>query len=138
MNDKSIGQRILVRRKELLIPQRQLAHLTKVSSATISLWESDKTTPNGVNLHNLATALQCSAEWILYGNTEHNPSPASPIANELFLSDDELEFLSLYRGLPASEKVVEIQSLREKHDYFNQIFEEMKVVRRQQAKKINT
>lgn len=132
MNGKNIGQRILARRKELLIPQRQLAQLAKVSSATISLWESDKTSPRGLNLHNLAIALQCSAEWILHGNADVSPPPA--IIAETILTDDELEMLALYRTLPESEKLAEIQSLKDKSLYFKRIFEELKSVNRRTSK----
>jgi SOS-response transcriptional repressor LexA len=65
---KTIAERILHRRKELKISQRALGKLLDVSGATISLWETDRTYPNGENLLNLAKVLKTTPEWIRHGN----------------------------------------------------------------------
>ncbi|WP_394178432.1 LexA family protein [Marinomonas posidonica] len=65
---KTIAERILHRRKELKISQRALGKLLNVSGATISLWETDRTYPNGENLLNLAKVLKTTPEWIRNGN----------------------------------------------------------------------
>lgn len=131
----SIGGRILSRRKALKISQHALAKLVRVSNSTISLWESDKTAPKGQNLHNLAMSMQCPAEWILYGETTLLSPPQSSASNHLSLTDDELEILSLYQSLPSSEQKSLIQSLRLKSQYFNELFQELKIANKRISKK---
>jgi len=59
--------RILTRRKSLKLSQRSLGKTLGVSHATISLWETDMTKPNGQNLLHLARALKTTTEWLAYG-----------------------------------------------------------------------
>ncbi|WP_438467635.1 LexA family protein [Marinomonas sp. PE14-40] len=64
---KTIADRILHRRKELKMSQRELGRRLTISGATISLWESDRNYPNGENLLKLAKALSTTPEWLQHG-----------------------------------------------------------------------
>ncbi|WP_146672377.1 helix-turn-helix domain-containing protein, partial [Escherichia coli] len=66
MNEKTLGQRIRERRKQVGLSQNDLSKAAGVSGSSISLWESDHTAPRGQNLHRLAEVLQCSPTWILF------------------------------------------------------------------------
>lgn len=135
MKSVTIGQRILQRRKEMNMTQRELANAAGVSYSSISLWESDKTEPTGKNLHSLAGGLQCTPTWILFGDDDQTPGVPIPKEEQPQLSDDEVELLKLYRALPSSEQTAHINSLRARVDNFNTLFEELLQARkRNQAK----
>lgn len=121
----TIGQRILQRRKENKLTQRDLAEAAGVSYASISLWESDKTEPRGKNLHALAEALQCSPTWLLFGDEDKIPGEPKSKEEKLRLSVDEEELLKLYRALPESEQLAQINNLRARVENFNTLFEEL-------------
>jgi len=135
MNIQTLGQRILQRRKELKMNQRQLGKAAGVSYATVSLWESDKTEPSGKNLHALCKALQCSQTWILFGDDDKAPSEPVLIEAEVELSPDEAELVSLYRSLPESEQAAQISELRARVENFNILFEELLKARKRTSKK---
>ncbi|EGB2526626.1 helix-turn-helix domain-containing protein [Salmonella enterica] len=125
MMKATIGQRILQRRKENKLTQRDLAEAAGVSYASISLWESDKTEPRGKNLHALAEALQCSPTWLLFGDEDKIPGEPKSKEEKLRLSVDEEELLKLYRALPESEQLAQINNLRARVENFNTLFEEL-------------
>ena len=62
-----INERIKTRRKELKLTQAAIASLVKVSRVSITQWELGDTSPKGKNLFNLAKALKCTTEWLLFG-----------------------------------------------------------------------
>lgn len=135
MNNETLGHRILRRRKDIGLPQRDLGKMLGVSHATISLWESDKTEPTGKNLHALAKALQCTPTWILFGDEEQTPSEPVPVDMKTQLSTDEQEMLDLYRSLPESEQQAQIQTLKSRVENFNKLFEELLKARKRTEKK---
>lgn len=135
MNSETIGRRILRRRKDIGLPQRDLGKALGVSHATISLWESDKTEPSGKNLHALAKALQCSPTWILFGDEDQTPSEPIPIDTQDQLSEDEREVIELYRSLPESEQLAQVQNLRARVKNFNTLFDELLKARKRVEKK---
>ena len=96
MNEKTLGQRIRERRKQVGLSQNGLSKAAGVSGSSISLWESDHTAPRGQNLHRLAEVLQCSPTWILFGDEDKTPAPPVSLDSALDLSEDELEMLRLY------------------------------------------
>lgn len=61
----TLGSKILTRRKELKITQKELAQKVGVSHVTISQWEKEDTAPKGSNLLKLADALKISASDLL-------------------------------------------------------------------------
>ena len=93
MNEKTLGQRIRERRKQVGLSQNGLSKAAGVSGSSISLWESDHTAPRGQNLHRLAEVLQCSPTWILFGDEDKTPAPPVSLDSALDLSEDELEML---------------------------------------------
>lgn len=52
------------RRKELKLTQLEVAEKVGVTRATISMWENDVTAPTGVNLIQLASALESKPSWL--------------------------------------------------------------------------
>lgn len=134
MNIETSGQRILRRRKELKLNQRQLGKAAGVSYATISLWESDKTEPSGKNLHSLCRALQCSPTWILFGDEDKIPAEPIPPEAKTDLSADEDELISLFRALPESEQAAQLNALRATVENFNTLFEELLKARKRNSK----
>lgn len=135
MKSETLGHRILRRRKDIGLPQRDLGKLLGVSHATISLWESDKTEPSGKNLHALARALQCTPTWILFGDEDQVPSEPSPVDMQTQLTPDEELVLDLYRSLPESEQQAQIQTLKARVDNFNKLFDELLKARKRTEKK---
>ncbi|EPJ5736995.1 helix-turn-helix domain-containing protein, partial [Klebsiella oxytoca] len=125
MSEKTLGQRILQRRKEIKMTQRELGKAAGVSYATISLWESDNTEPTGKNLHALSRALQCTPTWILFGDSDQTPGDPLALIEQDKLSDDERELVDLYRSLPESEQSAQLETLRARVENFNTLFEEL-------------
>ncbi|MFM2481942.1 S24 family peptidase [Celerinatantimonas sp. YJH-8] len=64
---KTLYDRLKHCRSNAKLTQQQLAKAVGVSHVTISQWERGDTTPKGSNLYKLAKVLDCSAEWLLYG-----------------------------------------------------------------------
>lgn len=135
MTSETIGRRILRRRKDIGLPQRDLGKVLGVSHATISLWESDKTEPSGKNLHSLAKALQCTPTWILFGDENQTPAPPVPAESQNHLSADEQEMLELYRSLPEFEQQAQIQNLKARVKNFDKLFDELLKARKRVEKK---
>ncbi|EHT01491.1 helix-turn-helix domain-containing protein [Klebsiella oxytoca] len=135
MSEKTLGQRILQRRKEIKMTQRELGKAAGVSYATISLWESDNTEPTGKNLHALSRALQCTPTWILFGDSDQTPGDPLALIEQDKLSDDERELVDLYRSLPESEQAAQLETLRARVENFNTLFEELLKARKRTNKK---
>lgn len=126
MNEKTLGQRIRERRKQVGLSQSGLSKAAGVSGSSISLWESDHTAPRGQNLHRLAEVLQCSPTWILvFGDEDKTPDAPVSLNSPLDLSEDELEMLRLYRALPKSEQQAQISELSARVENFNRLFTEL-------------
>ncbi|MFP2504466.1 helix-turn-helix domain-containing protein [Buttiauxella gaviniae] len=133
MNEMTLGQRIRQRRKDIGLSQSKLSKAAGVSDSSISLWESDTTAPRGENLHKLASVLQCSPTWILFG--DEDKAPGEPVAQDeqLQISDEERELLQLYRSLPESEQQAQIQNLRARVSNFNRLFNELLEARKRSS-----
>lgn len=135
MTSETLGRRVLRRRKDIGLTQRDLGKALGISHATISLWESDNTEPSGKNLYALAKVLQCSPTWILFGDEDKEPTEPLPADVEPSLTPDEKEVLDLYRSLPESEQTAQIQNLRARVENFNKLFDELLKARRRLDKK---
>ncbi|MFC1121863.1 LexA family protein [Pasteurella multocida] len=84
MNEKTLGDRIRERRKELKLTQKDLSLAIKgVSHVAISQWESNTTKPNAENILDLSTVLQCDISWLLRGDGFSNVVPASVGARKI-------------------------------------------------------
>ncbi|MEY8709524.1 helix-turn-helix domain-containing protein [Mangrovibacter phragmitis] len=125
MNKMSLGQRVLARRKELKLTQREAAQRTGVAHVTISQWEREETQPVGKRLFALAKALQCSPTWLLFGDEDKTPTPAEEIPPAPELSPTHKELIELFDSLPASEQQAQLSELRARVENFNKLFEEM-------------
>lgn len=123
MTEETTGTRIRNRRKELNYTQRSLAQALQISHVSVSQWERDDSEPTGKNLFKLSRILRCSPTWILFGEENQEPTSASDLPLEL--SPQQLEVLELFDQLPASEKEIHINQLRDKVDGFNKLFEEL-------------
>ena len=130
----TIGSRILQRRKSLGYNQRELGRASRVSYATISLWEGDKTAPTGKNLHTLAEALQCSPTWILFGDEDKTPQAPEKRIPAPTLDDAEKELVKLFRSLPQSEQEAQLNELRARVENFSRLFDELLEARKRQKK----
>lgn len=135
MTSETLGRRVLRRRKDVRLTQRDLAKALGISHATISLWESDNTEPSGKNLFALAKVLQCSPTWLLFGDEDKEPGEPVAPTTEPLLSPDEQEVLELYRALPESEQLAQVQNLRARVKNFNKLFEELLKARKRIDKK---
>jgi transcriptional regulator with XRE-family HTH domain len=68
-NPKTIGQRVIARRKELRMTKVRLAELTGLSDAGITKIENDVTeSPKMATITALARALRVTTQWILTGS----------------------------------------------------------------------
>lgn len=108
----TLGQRIKQRRKHVGLSQKDLSKAVGVSDSSISLWESDNTAPRGENLHELASALQCSPTWLLFGDEDKTPAPPRELDDLHQLTGDEMEMLKLFRVLPESERAAQISGMK--------------------------
>lgn len=104
-----IGIRIKERRKELHITQAQIKELTGISSGNMSEIENGKILPSSTALMQLSKALNCTTDYILFGN--------SPIDEKMGCSnlrEIETQLLSIFRELSMSdqEEVLMIAELK--------------------------
>lgn len=134
MNDKTLGRRLLARRKELKLTQRDAAKRTGVAHVTISQWERDETQPAGKRLFALAKTLQCSPTWLLFGDEDKTPPPAQPLPSSSDLLPAHRELIDLFDALPASEQESQLNQLRARVENFNNLFEEMLASRKNRNK----
>lgn len=67
---ESVSERIKQKRKLLGMTQQSLANILNIRSQTVSGWERSHSKPNGKLLAELATALDVSPSWILYGKID--------------------------------------------------------------------
>ena len=68
----NVGAKILLRRKELKLTQKQLGDQIGTSATAVGQWEKNDNKPSGENLYNLCKALSCQPDWLLYGEGERS------------------------------------------------------------------
>ncbi|HEF0022012.1 TPA: helix-turn-helix domain-containing protein [Citrobacter amalonaticus] len=135
MEKNTLGQRVLARRKQLGLTQRDAAKLAKVAHVTISQWERDETQPAGKRLFALAKALQCNPTWLMFGDEDKIPDEPSLSSVQIELSDTHKELIDLFDSLPASEQQAQLSELRARVENFNNLFEEMLKARKNKPNK---
>ena len=64
---QQMGMRLLARRKQLRLTQEELAEAANVTSQTISTAELGKKALRPENIVKICTALEISADYLLYG-----------------------------------------------------------------------
>jgi len=134
MDKKTLGQRVLARRKELGLTQRDTAKLANVAHVTISQWERDETQPAGTRLFALAKALHCTPTWLLFGDDDQSPVAAEAIERAPLLSEKHKELIELFDSLPESEQEAQLEELRARVNNFNRLFEELLKARKRKSK----
>lgn len=72
----SIGERISALRTEKELSQGELAQLLGVSRQAVSKWESDKSSPDTLNLIKLCEVLDTEVEYLATGRKPVYESPA--------------------------------------------------------------
>lgn len=90
INTGEIGARIRQRRKALALTQTDIKKMTGISSGNMSDIEQGKRLPAAITLIQLSSALQCSVDYILTGN-----SPVSENQRALSLSQSNNMLASL-------------------------------------------
>jgi len=65
LNKETVGKRILLQRKRAGLNQTQLAKLIHVGKSTISIWENDDAEPKLSQLKDLASALDCTVNYLI-------------------------------------------------------------------------
>ena len=93
--DKSIGERIYSRRKELGITGTQIKNAIGISTGNLSGIEKGSSLPSATALIGLSKILNCSVDWILTGI----PVPEECYEKRIILSDDEKELIDTYKDL---------------------------------------
>lgn len=78
----SVGERISDLRKQRNISQYQLAKLMGVSRQAVSKWENDLSSPDTLNLIQLADVLDTDVEYLATGN--HSPIKPEPKVITMF------------------------------------------------------
>ena len=109
--DMSIGERINNLRKQQNISQVQLAKALGVSRQAISKWENDQSTPDTLNLIQLADVLGTDSEYIATGNHSAIKSPPE-IITVVQKVDNVVE--RVVEKPVEIEKIVEVERLVEK------------------------
>lgn len=104
-----IGQRIKDRRKELHITGADIKEKTGISTGNLSSIENGKNLPSSIALIELSKILDCSVDWILFGDT-----PKSEISNSSDISVFEKQFLDQFRELSEAdqEEIIMIVQLK--------------------------
>lgn len=114
--DNMIGSRLKERRKELGITISQIHDQTGISTGVLSAWERSEKLPSAPSLVKLSEVLQCSVDWILFGEQRFQSSLNSEIniLHPPVSSSLESELVSLYRelNLEDQEEVLEIIKLK--------------------------
>ena len=86
---------LAIARKNKGITQIQLAKMLHVSNGTVGNWESGKRTPDIACVAKIASLLDVTTDFLLYGNVDNlttNNSPESPEKEKPVVDeDDELE-----------------------------------------------
>ena len=97
--DNMIGQRIKERRNQLNITGKQIKEATGISTGNLSEIENGKILPSATALMELSKALECSCDYILFGESQISESPSH--SN---IRDSERQFIEQFRCLSDNDK----------------------------------
>lgn len=90
MADRTLGQRIGDRRRQLRLSQEGLGGLLEVTGRTVAKWESDIVIPDAASLQALSQALEVSTGWLLGLEPLPEEDPTQ-MGIPRFLSEPQLE-----------------------------------------------
>lgn len=99
--ENMVGIRLKERRKELGITLVQIHDKTGISTGILSAWERCEKLPSAPSLIKLSEILECSVDWILFGEERFSKSLKSEGTNYTSdaLSDREKELVSTFSEL---------------------------------------
>lgn len=97
--DNMIGQRIKDRRKELHITGTQIKETTGISTGNLSDIENGKILPSSNALIGLSKILECSCDYILFGDSRNSESTYNSE-----LRDSEHVLLEQFRALSEDDQ----------------------------------
>jgi transcriptional regulator with XRE-family HTH domain len=109
----TVAARVRQVRRKAGLTQAELAYLLQVSRSAVAQWEAQEgSDPSSANLARLATALDCSFEWLATGRSARafqrnslHQSVDSAVQLRYFAHDDaEEHLLAAYRALDDLEK----------------------------------
>lgn len=81
--------------------QQQVADACGIKQGVYTNWETGRYAPNAENLARLADCFDCTVDYIIGRETEEG---SVIISHGIELSNDEQEFLKLYRQLPNTQR----------------------------------
>lgn len=99
--DKEIGKRISRLRRQRHMTQTQIYEICGISSGNLSGIENGKILPSSTALMALAKCLDCSTDYILFGN---EPKETHVELGQEWNMSDEASLLSSYRQLSAEDR----------------------------------
>lgn len=94
----SIGERIILLRKEQKISQVQLAEALCVTRQAVSKWENDQASPDTIKLIQLADALNTEVEYLATGKKPVYQSP--PVVVNIVKSVDKIVEKEIEKPVP--------------------------------------
>lgn len=100
--ENMIGKRLKARRKEMGYTLLQINAETGISTGILSAWERGDKMPSSPSLIKLSELLQCSTDWILFGEEHFQDFHKSEILDKLSNSDYEL--LNKFKQLDAKDQ----------------------------------
>lgn len=98
--DNMIGQRIKERRKELHITQTKIKEVTGISTGNLSEIENGHILPSSAALINLSEILECSVDYILFGESRNLEN--KKISNMRNYIEDDL--IRYFRGISEDDQ----------------------------------
>lgn len=104
----SLGEKILMRRREQGLSQEELAYQVGVSRQTISKWETDSTQPTFDNIKSLCTALKVEVSFFF-----DDEVCLSETANEPMVNEETTPSVSGEEQSPIVENEEQISSVNE-------------------------
>lgn len=140
--EKTVGERIALKRKEVGLSQNKLAEILFVSNKAVSKWESNLSRPSFDLLDKLAETLNCSIDYIVRGEKDEFIELKAQI-NELLEQDKigvalvqrifaigyakaaRLVDLLIDEGIIESYKNPKVLPNKTKEDIFNTVFNYM-------------
>lgn len=110
----AIHDRIREAREQAGLSQTELARLLGVTRSACSQWESPQgTAPRRERLVQLAYVLDVSFEWLATGNGASNDTAGVAALDAMpELQPDQKELLTIYRRLPARQRIAVLEFLR--------------------------
>ena len=94
-----IGQRIKERRKSLNITGKQIKEATGISTGNLSEIENGKILPSATALMGLSQVLNCSTDYILFGNSQ-----ISEFSENSHIGETEQTLLYQFSNLPDTDQ----------------------------------